>query len=77
MRFIIAIGIALIVLGAVGLIYGGITYSSKSDVVNFGSLKIQADQTKQLPLSPILSGAILVVGVVMILLGRRRRSPGQ
>lgn len=38
MNTLTLIGIILIVLGAVGLIYGGITYTSKKDVVDLGAV---------------------------------------
>ena len=67
------VGVTLIVIGAVGLIYGGITYSSRTNTLDFGSLKIQANEKQQLPLSPFVSGGILVTGIVVVLAGRRKR----
>jgi len=69
MNTLTLIGIVLIVLGAVVLIYGGITYTSKKDVVDFGALKIQVDQKEHLPLSPIFGAA--AVGVVLVVVGRK------
>jgi len=70
------IGIILIVLGVVGLIYGGITYTSNRNVVDMGSMHIQVDQKKQIPLSPIAGAAAVAIGVVLIFFGRRRQSGG-
>ena len=70
------IGIILIVLGVVGLIYGGITYTSNRNVVDMGSMHIQVDQKKQIPLSPIAGAAAVAAGVVLIFFGRRRQSGG-
>ena len=70
------IGIILIVLGVVGLIYGGITYTSNRNVVDMGSMHIQVDQKKQIPLSPIAGAAAVAVGVVLLLVGRRRGAGG-
>lgn len=66
------IGIILIVLGAVGLIYGGITYTTSKNIVDMGSVHLQVDQNKRIPLSPIAGAAAIAVGVVLILFGRRR-----
>jgi len=71
MNTLTLIGLILIVLGAVGLIYGGITYTSKKDVVDMGALKIQVDQKEQIPLSPIFGAAAVAVGVVLVIVGRR------
>jgi len=74
MKAWIIVGIILIVLGAVGLIYGGITYSSHTSTLELGGLKIQADQKQQIPLPPIVSGVVLVAGVIVLFAGRRNRS---
>jgi len=71
MNTLTLIGIILIVLGAVGLIYGGITYTSSKNVVDMGALKIQVDQKEQIPLSPIFGAAAVAVGVVLVIVGRR------
>ena len=70
------IGIILIVLGTIGLIYGGITYTSKKDVVDFGSVKIKTESKEQIPLSPILGGTAVVAGIVLVIVGRRRTPRG-
>jgi hypothetical protein len=70
------IGIILIALGVFGLIYGGITYTSSKDVVDVGSMHLQVDQKKQILLSPFAGAAAIAVGVILILIGRRRPSNG-
>jgi hypothetical protein len=68
------IGIILIVLGVAGLIYGGITYTSSKNVLDVGSMHIQIDQKKQIPMSPIAGVEGAAIGVVLILI-ERRQSP--
>ena len=77
MKTMIVIGIILIALGVVGLIYGGITYTSSKNVVEMGSMRVQVDQEQQIPLSPIAGAAAVAVGVILILVGRRRRGSGR
>ncbi|MCB2229846.1 DUF3185 domain-containing protein [bacterium] len=72
MNIISVTGIALTALGVVGLIYGGITYTSSQDVVDMGSVHLQVDQEKRIPLSPIAGAAAVAIGVVMIFVGRNR-----
>lgn len=72
------IGVILIVIGAIGLIYGGITYTTKKDVVDFGPVEVEAEQKESIPLPPVLGGAALVLGIVLVLAGGSRRgSRGQ
>ncbi len=70
------IGIILIALGVVGLIYGGITYTSSKDIIDMGSMHLKVDQKKEIPLSPIGGAVAVAIGVVLILVGRRRTSNG-
>jgi hypothetical protein len=70
------IGIILIVLGVVGLIYGGITYTSTKNVVDLGSVQLKVDQKKEIPLSPIAGAGAVAIGVILLLVGRRRNASG-
>ena len=49
-------GIALIVLGLVGLLYGGITWTHKDKVIDAGPIEVTADKHERLPLPPIVAG---------------------
>ncbi len=70
------IGIILIVLGTVGLIYGGISYTSSRNVVDMGSMHVQVNESRQIPLSPIAGAAAIAVGVILIIVGRRQHPGG-
>jgi hypothetical protein len=67
----------LIVLGAVGLIYGGITYTSKKNVLDLGSIEVQVGEKKEIPLPPILGGAAVALGIVLVFVGRRGMPRGR
>ncbi len=67
------IGIALVVLGIVALIYGGIGYTKEKTVVEFGGIRATATEQKTIPIAPIV-GAISIIGGVAILVGAKRRS---
>ncbi len=74
MKIMTAIGLILIVLGVVGLFYGGITYTSTKNVVDMGAVYLEVDQKKDIPLSPILGAGAVAVGVLFVSLGRRRKT---
>jgi hypothetical protein len=76
MKIMTIVGIILIVLGVVGLIYGGISYTSTKNVVDLGSVHLKVDQKKEIPFSPIAGAASVAIGVVFLLLDRRRRTSG-
>jgi uncharacterized membrane protein YidH (DUF202 family) len=62
-----AIAIVLIVLGVLGLAYGGVTWTRRDTVVDAGPIEITRDQRESLPIPPIAGGALLVVGVVLLM----------
>ena len=72
MKASMIVGILLIVLGIIALGYEGITYTTREKVVDIGPLKASVEKKKTIPLSPVLGGAALVGGIVLVLAGSRR-----
>ena len=68
------VGIILIVLGAIGLAYGGITYTRRRDTVRVGPLSATVQQKETVPISPVLGGVCLAVGIGLLFAGSRRRT---
>jgi hypothetical protein len=67
-------GIILIILGVVGLVYGGITYTRRRDTVSLGPITATVNQRETFPISPVVGGLALVVGVGLFVAGSRRRT---
>jgi len=61
------IGIVLIVLGVVGLAYGGLSWTRRDTIVDAGPIEITADKTERVPLPPIAGGLLLIAGVVLVM----------
>ena len=68
------LGIVLIVLGIVGLVYGGITYTKRRDTVGVGPVSVTVQQRETVPIPPILGGIALVAGIGLLVAGGRRRT---
>jgi uncharacterized membrane protein YidH (DUF202 family) len=68
------LGIVLIVLGIVGLVYGGIQWTTTKKVVDMGSLQVTHDTTQSLPLPPIVGGLCLAAGAVLLVAGARQKA---
>ncbi len=66
------VGVALIILGAVALIYRGITYTTHELVVRIGTLEATAEVEKTIPLPPVVGAVVLVGGIALVLVGVRR-----
>ena len=67
------VGIILIVLGALGLLYGGFSYTRRRDTVQLGPMSATIKQRERVPIPPILSGIAMAAGVGLLLVGRRKR----
>lgn len=61
------LGIALIVLGLVGLLYGGLSWTKKEKVIDVGPVEVTADKHERLPVPPIVGGVLLVAGIALVL----------
>jgi hypothetical protein len=66
------IGSVLIVIGVIALAYQGITYTSREKILDVGPLEATAERQKTIPLPPIVGGAALVGGLLMIFAGAKK-----
>jgi hypothetical protein len=67
------IGILLIVLGVAALAYQGLTYTTRETVIDIGPIKATADRQKTVPLPPLVGIAVLAGGIVLLVVGSRKR----
>ena len=73
MRMTNIMGILLIVIGVLALAYQGITYTTREKVIDLGPIKATKETEKTIPLPPILGGAALAGGVVLLIAGARSK----
>jgi hypothetical protein len=66
------LGIALIILGVVAFAYQGITYTTQEKVLDIGPIKATVEKEKTIPLPPLVGGAALIGGIVLLLVGARK-----
>jgi hypothetical protein len=67
------VGLVLIVIGVIGLAYGGITYTRREKVLDIGPIQATAEKRERIPLPPVLGGAALVGGIVLVFAAGRGR----
>ena len=66
------VGIVLIVLGALALMYNGISYTTHKKVLDIGPIQATKEEHKTIPLPPILGGIALIGGVVLLFAGNKK-----
>jgi hypothetical protein len=72
MNSIKLVGVALIVLGALGLVYGGFSYTKDTTALKIGSLEmtVQEKKTVNVPMWAGI-GAIVIGGVLLVMGGKK------
>ncbi|MHB1959008.1 MAG: DUF3185 domain-containing protein [Acidobacteriaceae bacterium] len=66
-------GIALILLGVVGFALGGFSFTHEKKVVDMGPVQISHQQTKTVPIPPVLSAIALIGGIGLAVVGARSK----
>ncbi len=63
----------MIVAGAGLLAYGGFTTTKRENIINVGPIKVQADVKEEHSVPPVLAWALLGGGVVVLVLGLKKK----
>jgi len=66
------IGIVLIVLGTIGLVVQGITYTTREKVVDVAGIQISAETQKTVPVPLIAGGVALAAGIAVVVVASRK-----
>ena len=73
-RFVIILGVILLILGVAGLVHPNFTYHKQEEVAKIGPYKATLDEEKILEIPKALSVVFLIAGIGMVLLGPRIKS---
>ena len=65
------LGIILIVVGLIGLAWGGLTYTTREKVVDIGPIHASRDKDHTIPLPPMAGAVALIGGVVLVVAGKK------
>jgi uncharacterized membrane protein YidH (DUF202 family) len=74
MKPVAILGVVLIVLGLAALAYQGVTYTTREKVIDLGPIQATAERQKTVPLPPVLGIVAVGAGVVLVIVGVRKRS---
>ncbi len=74
MKPVMMIGIILIVLGVIGLVVQGVTYTTREKVVDIGDLHVTAEKENTIPIPAIVGGVALAGGIVVVMTSRKSAS---
>lgn len=67
------IGIVLIVLGIAGMVFQGVSYTTREKVVDLGGIQVTAPPKKTVPI-PLIVGALALASGLGIIVATSRKS---
>ena len=73
MKVITIVGILLTVIGVIPLIYQGVTFTTREQVVQFGPVQAYREKKKTIPLPPIIGVLAIAGGILLIVAGVRKK----
>jgi len=65
------LGVILIVLGLIGLVWGGFAYTTREKIVDIGPIHASRDRTHNIPLPPIAGALALISGIALVVVSRK------
>jgi len=68
------VGIALVILGIVGLYYGVAGYDRRSTILDLGGIKATATEHRTVPMGSV-AGALALIGGLVLLMAPRSKRP--
>ncbi|HET7602146.1 MAG TPA: hypothetical protein VFK36_03955 [Gemmatimonadales bacterium] len=71
MKVATLVGILLLILGIIGFVAGGFSFTRNKTVIDAGPVQVTGKSREHVPLSPILSGLAVVGGIVLIVAGAK------
>ena len=70
-RFVIILGVILLICGVVGLVHPNFSYHKQEEVAKIGPYKATLDEEETTHIPAALSIVLLVTGIGLVLLGPR------
>ena len=70
-RFVIILGIILLVGGVVGLVHPNFSYHKQEEVAKIGPIQATVDEEKTAQIPAAVSIVLLIAGIGLVLLGPR------
>lgn len=67
------VGLVLVVLGIVALVWGGVFWTDRTEVLDAGPLEVTTEDTEGVAIPPVLGIIALIGGIALLAIPDRRR----
>ena len=68
------LGVALVILGLIVLVFGGMGYNRERTVLHMGSMNATVTEHHTVPIAPVAGVALLAGGVVLLVVAGKRHA---
>jgi hypothetical protein len=72
-RFVIILGVILLILGVIGLVHPNFDYHQQEEVAKLGPIKATVDEQKTAQIPAAVSISLLVAGLGLVVIGSRTK----
>jgi uncharacterized membrane protein HdeD (DUF308 family) len=72
-RFVIILGVILLVLGVIGLVHPNFNYHRQEEVAKLGPVKATVDEERTAEIPAVVSITLLLAGIGLLVLGPRMK----
>jgi uncharacterized membrane protein HdeD (DUF308 family) len=72
-RFVIVLGVILLVLGVMGLVHPNFNYHQREEVAKLGPIQATVDEEKTVQIPAAVSIVLLLAGIGLVVLGPRMK----
>jgi hypothetical protein len=74
MKSISLLGILLAILGGFALLFQGFSYTHQHQLFRVGSIQATSEETRHVPVPPILGALALLGGTALLVIGAREKA---
>lgn len=74
MKNMVLAGVILIVLGVVALVWEGISYTRREEVVRVGPFQAEVETRERISVPPWLAGIAVGAGIALVVVGRKKQA---
>lgn len=71
MKPAVIVGILLIIIGLIGLVYQGVGFTKRKEVLAVGPVHATEDTHETIPIPPVVGAIALIGGIVLVVSGSR------
>ena len=73
MRSLTLIGVILVVLGIAAVVFDRVSFTERTTAVEVGPVQVTTERERSISIPNIAAGAAVAAGLIMIVMGSRRR----